>query len=480
MGARIDLTGRQFGYLTVISSGELKRVGRVLRTHWICQCQCGNITSVLASNLTKPKNGTKSCGCRRIEIGNNHKYDLTGQKFGDLVVCRFDSSHKAGNKKRRHWWCKCICGNELSVSRTNLTRGNTQSCGCLVKRSKKYNFIDLTNNIYGQLTVIKRLDEYTKTRGALWECLCQCGKIVKLPSNALTSGNNTTCGNKNKYHLIQYQNNMFSGIIPKTHFTSIKNGATGRNLTYDVSEDYLNIVFNQQNGICPITGLKLEFTQSDRPTRDRWQTTASLDRIDSNAGYIEGNVRWVHKDINKMRSNHTDAKFLRYCALSTINNIHKIDRPDWDMYFLLNAKLISLRSDDPNIKHGAIITTLNNRIIGTGYNGTIQGADINLIPLNNRDLKRNYMIHAEENSVLNCSENPNYIGGAKMYITGKPCINCLQRIINFGIQHVIYLDCVGTITENSTTEAIRTNILNMSKIHMTAVKLEDFLDCIKF
>lgn len=43
--------------------------------------------------------------------------------------------------------------------------------------------------------------------------------------------------------------------------------------------------------------------------------TASLDRIDSSKGYIEGNVQWVHKRINKMKLDDSDTEFIEWCRL---------------------------------------------------------------------------------------------------------------------------------------------------------------------
>lgn len=34
---------------------------------------------------------------------------------------------------------------------------------------------------------------------------------------------------------------------------------------------------------------------------EEWGGTASLDRIDGARGYVEGNVWWVHKDVNVMK-----------------------------------------------------------------------------------------------------------------------------------------------------------------------------------
>ena len=41
--------------------------------------------------------------------------------------------------------------------------------------------------------------------------------------------------------------------------------------------------------------------------------TASIDRIDSNKGYIEDNVVWVHKDINIMKNKFSKEYFLMLC-----------------------------------------------------------------------------------------------------------------------------------------------------------------------
>jgi len=152
-----------------------------------------------------------------------------------------------------------------------------------------------------------------------------------------------------------------------------------------------------------------------------------------------------------------------------------IQRPSFIEYFLIIAHDLSLRSDDPNIRHGAVITTIDSKnIIGTGYNGTIQGSDLNKIPINIRDKKRKYMIHAEENAILNCMANPKTIGGAILYVTGLPCVNCLQRIINFNIKEIYYADRVGTITEDEETTFMRQNILDMSDIKMHKVDTNTF------
>lgn len=53
-----DLVGLRFGRLTVLSRAE--NVGQ--QTAWLCQCDCGNKTIVIAGNL-RAEDGTRSCGC---------------------------------------------------------------------------------------------------------------------------------------------------------------------------------------------------------------------------------------------------------------------------------------------------------------------------------------------------------------------------------------------------------------------------------
>lgn len=61
MGKFIDLTGREFERLRVIERAENAKNGRV---QWLCECRCGNMVIVRASDLM---NRVKSCGCLRKE-----------------------------------------------------------------------------------------------------------------------------------------------------------------------------------------------------------------------------------------------------------------------------------------------------------------------------------------------------------------------------------------------------------------------------
>jgi hypothetical protein len=58
------------------------------------------------------------------------RIDLTGKRFGRLVVISYSHSHIQPSKQKRAMWnVICDCGNEKKVS-TSCLKNKTTSCGC--------------------------------------------------------------------------------------------------------------------------------------------------------------------------------------------------------------------------------------------------------------------------------------------------------------------------------------------------------------
>jgi hypothetical protein len=120
MGRILDLTGKKFGMLTVVQFDSKDRFGRA---KWRCQCDCGNISTVQSGNL---KTGiSKSCGCL-INKPSPRRRDYDGHVFGKLTVVY---SERINSKT--YCFCKCSCGNEVTIWAGHLPSGHTNSCGCL-------------------------------------------------------------------------------------------------------------------------------------------------------------------------------------------------------------------------------------------------------------------------------------------------------------------------------------------------------------
>jgi hypothetical protein len=113
-----DISGQRFGKLIA-----MKRIGNNKRgqVQWLCKCDCGKETIVKSNSLVR--GSTKSCGCLKKEmVGKSRLIDLTGKRFGKLVVV--ERVKQPDNKKNvsTYWLCQCDCGNTRIVSRASLLR----------------------------------------------------------------------------------------------------------------------------------------------------------------------------------------------------------------------------------------------------------------------------------------------------------------------------------------------------------------------
>ncbi len=187
MGTLIDLTGQQFGKLTVLyRNGSINN-----HAAWLCQCECGNRTTVSSDKLRSGH--TKSCGCLQKEkIAQVKRKNLIGQRFGRLTV----TSPAFSKDQTWYWNCKCDCGNFTTVRGVDLSSGRTQSCGCF--RSEQLHKKHLQSNVnigkkYNHLTVLEYVG-VDKRHQALYKCQCDCGNIKIIRGAKIKNGEIKSCG----------------------------------------------------------------------------------------------------------------------------------------------------------------------------------------------------------------------------------------------------------------------------------------------
>ncbi len=112
---------------------------------------------------------------------------------------------------------------------------------------------------------------------------------------------------------------------------------------------------------------------------------------------------------------------------------------DWDETFMQICKVISQRSKDPSTQNGACLVNKKNILVGLGYNGFPRGCSDDKLPWKREgnfcDKKYAFVVHAEENAILNTNAN---IEGARLYCTLFPCNECAKIIIQKGIKEIIY------------------------------------------
>jgi hypothetical protein len=90
--------------------------------------------------------------------------DLTGLRFGFLIVLSQVSKPSTLKNTRAQWLCRCDCGKELRVESPSLRNGPTQSCGC-----QRAAMITTAKTRHGQSAGF-RSHEYNCWAGMLTRC----------------------------------------------------------------------------------------------------------------------------------------------------------------------------------------------------------------------------------------------------------------------------------------------------------------------
>jgi hypothetical protein len=111
--------------------------------------------------------------------------------------------------------------------------------------------------------------------------------------------------------------------IAGTNWTYYKKGALKRGFEFDITIEYAWDLFLEQDRKCALSGQDIGFNiKTGSLSKYGYQkNTASLDRIDSKKGYVRGNVQWLHKDLNKLKSNLDEKEFIELCTL--VSNMNK-------------------------------------------------------------------------------------------------------------------------------------------------------------
>lgn len=289
-----NLLGQRFGKLEVIEFDGYKKEKYNSCAYWKCKCDCGNIKSIRAIQLTS--GGTNSCGCSWFE--GKETQQIIGKKFGKLTALKRVESRNG----RLYYLFKCDCGNEKIISKESVVEGKTKSCGCLI-HNHSANYKDITGKRFGRLTVIKY--HHSKTN-AYWLCQCDCGNTTIVNGSSLCSGMTSSCGCKSREmtikrstthgmtntRLYRIRQGMIARCYNENSASYSKYGAKG----IKVCEEWLG-----ENGFINFYNWAME---------NGYEEHLTLDRINPQGNYEPDNCRW---STYKEQANNTKATvFLTY------------------------------------------------------------------------------------------------------------------------------------------------------------------------
>ncbi len=159
------------------------------------------------------------------------------------------------------------------------------------------------------------------------------------------------------------------------------------------------------------------------------------------------------------------------------NQYHQ--RPTWDEYFLMLAKLAATRSTCIAFPVGAVIVK-NKQVVATGYNGAPSGSahctsqGYCYPGLTSCDASKKLpsrAVHAEANAIAQAAKYGISTDGASIYVTLEPCLSCLKLVISAGIKEVFY----ETPFNSREKALVRDSFVNEGLVTINHVKLSEII-----
>lgn len=146
-----------------------------------------------------------------------------------------------------------------------------------------------------------------------YRCICKCGSVKLVNSQSLLQKNGSRmcvpCMNAAN---VGQASPRWTGCGDITGYiwSRVVTFARVRSIPLEVTVEDGWALFVKQNRLCALTGTPLFFGRL-KPSA----TNASLDRIDSDLGYIDGNIQWVLKEVNIMKRAIPQDTFIAVCRL---------------------------------------------------------------------------------------------------------------------------------------------------------------------
>jgi len=111
----------------------------------------------------------------------------------------------------------------------------------------------------------------------------------------------------------------------------------------------------------------------------------------------------------------------------------------WDIRFLQLAHEVATWSKDPSVQVGAVIIDHERKPVSFGYNGFPSGIPDDDTSLENDEVRRDLMVHAEMNAILQAERYK--LKGSTLFVWPMfPCPRCAVNILASGIKRVITTD----------------------------------------
>jgi hypothetical protein len=181
------------------------------------------------------------------------------------------------------------------------------------------NYSDIkVGETYGTLHIVQLPVVVNKRQLLLIKC--KCGKEIWIrPNHWMKTKSCKKCTNSTHYPETRKSSALhYKGLrkrfLNKLFLSRNLNRGESKKISVNLTIEQLYNKLEEQNFKCALSGIELNVLHID-PT----SSNASIDRIDSKKDYTIDNIQWVHKDINKIKNDFSQDRFIELCKLVAKN-----------------------------------------------------------------------------------------------------------------------------------------------------------------
>lgn len=277
-----------------------------------CRCDCGN--TVVFNNRQILILQYLSCGCikykkeikPKVLHTNNDSYIdnkyIVGATYNKWYINKL---YYKNNKK--YISVTCTNGHVKDITRAVFNHSKHSCKICTYKNRQQKRADIFLNKKFNKLTIKEYLgvNNYTSL---MFSFVCECGNTGTIREFDIGKVKSCGCEMQKKY----------CNDISQSFFGRFQNNAKSRNIEFDITIQDIWNIYIEQNRKCALSGVDLVFFKGKKNNK---LTNVSIDRIDSNQGYLINNIQLVHKTINIMKNALSDQEFILWC--NTVSSFNK-------------------------------------------------------------------------------------------------------------------------------------------------------------
>ena len=197
------------------------------------------------------------------------------------------------------------CNRKLPLSREYFKRGKLSNgkemfhhickeCENKIRAAKEWKDGKLLCHCCGEF---KEVDEFSPNAG----------------TNPLRNGRRSTCRScttqrQREIH-IAYDKDVKLKKCLNSRVLGARDRAKKHNIPFNLTLEYVQSLWDYQNGLCAISGIPMTYEIQV----GRTPTNLSIDKIDREKGYVEGNIQLVCMACNQIKSDLTEDEMYNFC-----------------------------------------------------------------------------------------------------------------------------------------------------------------------